>query len=292
VTDLISKTDKEYEFDSVMICNGHFAVPNIPHIPGIENFKGIQTHSHNYRDPENFRDKTVVVLGAAASGMDIAIEISLTAKQIYLSHNLPRHTCTLPSNVTQRPGIKMCHENGFTLLDDTFVEADVLLYCTGYLFSFPFLTEKCRVKIEGQRIRPLYKHLIHMEYPELCFVGLPFKVLPFPMFHFQIQYFLSTLNGTASLPSREKMEEETDNDFKRRIVDMKMPARHAHKMGPLQWDYFQDLSNEAHLQTLPPVYKMIYDEVEEKRKHRVMWYKKEQYKLLSGEEYVRSMPEP
>lgn len=57
---------------------------------------------------------------------------------------------------------------------------------SGYLFDFPFLTEKCKVVVDGNRVMPLYKHLIHMEFPTLCFIGLPFTVLPFPMFHFQV----------------------------------------------------------------------------------------------------------
>ena len=43
-------------------------------------------HSTYYRKPEDFAGKTVVVLGASFSGMDIAIEISRYAKKVYLSH--------------------------------------------------------------------------------------------------------------------------------------------------------------------------------------------------------------
>lgn len=64
------------------LCCRHYAVPHIPPIDGIEEFKGMTTHSHNYRDPECFRDKTVAVLGASSSGMDIAMEVSLAAKKV------------------------------------------------------------------------------------------------------------------------------------------------------------------------------------------------------------------
>ena len=39
-------------------------------------------HSHDYRHPEHFRGKTVLCLGAAASGMDISIDISAYANQV------------------------------------------------------------------------------------------------------------------------------------------------------------------------------------------------------------------
>ena len=72
---------------------GHYSVPRIPELPGLENFGGMIMHSHDYRTPEPFKNKTVVVLGAAASGSDIAIEICDLARKVYLCHNTP----TLPS---------------------------------------------------------------------------------------------------------------------------------------------------------------------------------------------------
>ncbi|KAK6620749.1 hypothetical protein RUM43_011044 [Polyplax serrata] len=292
VTDLQTGIDTNYEFDGVMVCNGHFSVPHIPQIENIEEFKGKKIHSHSYREPEIYNGQTIVILGAASSGMDIAIEASHHAKQIYLSHNNEKHTCKLPDNITQTPGIKMATEDGFYFLDDSFVKADAIIFCTGYQYNFPFLTEKCRVNIRGNRVMPLYKHLVHMDFPELCFIGLPFTVLPFPLFHYQVQYYLKIWGQIIKLPDRETMERETDLDYKKRVVDMKMPPKHAHKMGPLQWGYFQELGNLTDSEELPPVFQMIYDAVEGERMNNVMFYKKENYRLLSGEEYVKVKPEP
>jgi len=88
------------------------------------------------------------------------------------------------------------------------------------------------------------------------------------------------------------MIEDADKDFEVRTKEMRMPAKHAHKMGPLQWGYFQELGKEAQCTILPPVYQKIYEEVEQKRKGNVMWYKREDYRLLSPEEFERSMPGP
>jgi cation diffusion facilitator CzcD-associated flavoprotein CzcO len=38
----------EHSFDSVFLCNGHFADPNVPLIPGLEEFQGIASHSISY----------------------------------------------------------------------------------------------------------------------------------------------------------------------------------------------------------------------------------------------------
>ena len=60
----------------------HLSVPNVPKLPGLESYQGIVAHSHNYRHPENYQDKRVLVLGAAASGQDIAVELSGYCKQV------------------------------------------------------------------------------------------------------------------------------------------------------------------------------------------------------------------
>mgnify|MGYP003709259493 CR=1 FL=1 len=38
---------------------------------------------------------------------------------------------------------------------------------------------------DGKRVRPLYQQLFSIEDPTLIFAGLPFRVVPFPLFYFQ-----------------------------------------------------------------------------------------------------------
>jgi len=60
----------------------HYSVPYVPEIKEIEEFKGLVQHSKVYRSPEPYRNLHVVVLGAAASGMDIAVEVSALAEKV------------------------------------------------------------------------------------------------------------------------------------------------------------------------------------------------------------------
>nr|CAD7395051.1 unnamed protein product [Timema cristinae] len=80
------KTKKEatYDFDAIIVCNGHYSVPHIPDIPGVETFNGIQLHSHSYREPEKFTGLNVVLLGASSSGVDIGLELARHARQSLL----------------------------------------------------------------------------------------------------------------------------------------------------------------------------------------------------------------
>ncbi|KAF4799785.1 hypothetical protein TURU_050468 [Turdus rufiventris] len=52
---------------------------------GIEKFKGRYLHSRDYKDAQAFTDKRVVVIGIGNSGSDLAVEISQTAQQVFLS---------------------------------------------------------------------------------------------------------------------------------------------------------------------------------------------------------------
>ena len=66
------------------MCNGHYEEPNSPHVEGIETFKGSVSHSHAYKNPSDFKGKTVALLGAAASGIDLGSEIASVADKVYL----------------------------------------------------------------------------------------------------------------------------------------------------------------------------------------------------------------
>ncbi|XP_028301280.1 dimethylaniline monooxygenase [N-oxide-forming] 5-like [Gouania willdenowi] len=78
---------EKHIFDAVMICIGHHCIPNLPlhDFPGIDAFTGKYFHSRDYKTPEEWRNKKVIVIGIGNSGGDIAVELSRVTKQLYLS---------------------------------------------------------------------------------------------------------------------------------------------------------------------------------------------------------------
>lgn len=64
------------EFDAVVVAPGHYTVPFIPHTPGLaelaRDFPGVVEHSKAWREPEKYRGKRTVVVGASISGPDIS----------------------------------------------------------------------------------------------------------------------------------------------------------------------------------------------------------------------------
>ncbi|NXU30970.1 FMO5 monooxygenase, partial [Thalassarche chlororhynchos] len=74
-------------FDAVLVCTGHHTEAHLPlsTFPGLEKFEGWYLHSRDYKSPQSFSGKRVVVVGTGNSGVDIAVELSHSAKQVFLS---------------------------------------------------------------------------------------------------------------------------------------------------------------------------------------------------------------
>jgi len=273
--------------DALMVCNGHYSVPAQPDVPGMERFAGITQHSHSYREPSRYAGKTVIVLGASASGVDISLELSGVAETVYLSHNhaLPLPS-TLPPNLTQRAGVvrlKDGTEDVFVLKDGTEIQADAIVFCTGYQYTYPFLDPSCGLEVRDNQVTPLYRHLVHARHPTMCLPGIPFKVAPFPCMDVQVRYFVSTISGGATLPPPATLLASLEEDRKG-VEALGRPPRHLHMLEDQQWAYFDDLAAKGGVSPLPGVYERLYKCVAEDRRLRVMWYKGKRYALVEGGE--------
>ena len=232
-----------------------------------------------------FQDLTVVVLGAASSGTDIGLEIARVAKKVYLCHNNPPIPSSLPPSMEQRTGIGKVRGKEIELSDMTILhDIDVLLFCTGYHYSFPFLDASCHPKIENHVVSPLFKHMIHIEHPTLCFIGIPEKICPFPLFHLQVQFFVKSLTGHYILPSREDMLRDTANE-KAAKQSKGIAEKHFHRLGAAQWDYNRSLCQMAGLAGIPTVVEKLYNDVWERRRYNLTIYKEDAYKLLTEDAY-------
>ncbi|KAL2609565.1 hypothetical protein R1flu_028138 [Riccia fluitans] len=209
---------REEIFDGVVICNGHYAEPKVVPIPGIEGWPGLHMHSHNYRVPDPFQDKVVVIVGNANSGGDISNEVASVAKQVHIcARNWPADKLSVSEggprkNVWHHPLVERAYENGTVKFQDgKSAIADAIIQCTGYLYAFPFLDAQELISVEDGRVSPLYKHVfIPSLAPSLSFVGLPSKVVPFPLFQAQVKWIAKVLTGKVLLPSVSVMTAEVE----------------------------------------------------------------------------------
>lgn len=86
-------------FDGVMIANGTLHTPNMPALLG--DFAGEVMHSADYRTPEVFKNKRVLIIGCGNSGADIAVDAVHHAHSVDMS--LRRGYYFLPKFINGRP---------------------------------------------------------------------------------------------------------------------------------------------------------------------------------------------
>jgi hypothetical protein len=93
-------------FDAVIVANGHNWSPRYPS-PGYPGtFDGVQMHAHDYRTPDVFRDRRVLVVGMGNSAMDIAVDAASVARgPVLLSarhgvHIVPKYLFGRPADAT------------------------------------------------------------------------------------------------------------------------------------------------------------------------------------------------
>jgi Flavin-binding monooxygenase-like len=80
-------------FDAVVVATGLFWSPRFARHPGT--FEGAISHSHEYRTPEPFAGRRVLVVGAGQSAAEIAVEVSAVTRRTLMSvrggaHVIPR----------------------------------------------------------------------------------------------------------------------------------------------------------------------------------------------------------
>ncbi|CAO2819827.1 unnamed protein product [Amaranthus hypochondriacus] len=248
----LGNDDSEFDetYDAVVVCNGHYAEPRIAEIPGIEHWPGRQIHSHNYRIPEPYKDQVVVLIGSSASAVDICRDLAAFAKEVHVaSRSKPDGNYgkqTGYNNLWLHPMIERGHEDGrVTFKDGSVVLAGVILHCTGYKYHFPFLRNIGAVKVDDNRVGPLYKHVFPPTLaPGISFVGLPWKVVPFILCELQSRWIAGTLSGRIPLPSEEKMMDDIEA-FYAKLDAAGIPKRYTHNIGDHQFEYDDWLAAET-----------------------------------------------
>ncbi len=87
------------EFDVVVVANGHHSEPRHPEYPG--HFTGATMHSAEYRTPELFTGKRVLVVGGGNSGCDLVVEAAQWADRAW--HSTRRGYWYMPKYILGRP---------------------------------------------------------------------------------------------------------------------------------------------------------------------------------------------
>jgi len=122
--------------------------------------------------------------------------------------------------ITCKPNIAELKGDRVKFSDGSEVEADVIVYCTGYKVSFPFFDESF-ISADDNDL-PLFRRVFKPEIPNLAFIGLlqPLGAV-MPLSEAQGRWVASYLRGEYALPSQAAMrvdiDRERDRMFKRYV---------------------------------------------------------------------------
>ncbi len=94
------------EFDRVVVATGRFHAPVIPPVPGLDTFTGDAgvTPTYDYREPDRYVGRRILVAGCAVSALEIATELAqLGAARVVVTQRrqryvLPKFAAGVPSD--------------------------------------------------------------------------------------------------------------------------------------------------------------------------------------------------
>lgn len=92
---------------------------------------GSVIHSHNYREPETYQDRRVLLVGSGPSGLDLATHLTNFTKKLVHSHHLKYNQPNFGASYKKKPDIKAFTSDGVVFEDDSFEELDDVILCTG-----------------------------------------------------------------------------------------------------------------------------------------------------------------
>nr|XP_019537915.2 flavin-containing monooxygenase FMO GS-OX-like 6 [Aedes albopictus] len=273
VKDLRNERYDTFVFDYVMVCNGHYSYPMIPEIVGRGSFQGLQIHSHDYRKADQFQGQDLLLVGAGYSASDIAIATVKVAKSVTISHHNPdKVDFDIEGTISVKPGISKLTSNGVIFVDGTEKSFSAIIYCTGYKYTFPFLSADCGIRLEDNHVQPLYKHVININHPTMALIGVPFYCIPTQMMDLQARFCMKYFTGELKLPPRDEMlrDMEADIEYRRHRG---LPKKWMHKLSEdFQTKYYEDLAKTAGLEPIRPVIMALFEESMRRRLASVQHY--------------------
>ncbi|CAF4910938.1 unnamed protein product [Pieris macdunnoughi] len=279
----------EDEFDYVIVATGHFSQPNRPVLNGEHIFKGNIIHSHDYREPDSYRGRKVLSVGAGPSGLDITLDIASVADTVYHSHHSPMKFKTqFPPNYVKKPDIKEFNETGVLFVDGSYADVDDVIYCTGYLFNYSFLDESAGLNISSKSVMPLHKFMVNINEPSLIIVGLIEKACLAKALEAQARYTAALVKGKFSLPSKADMMKE----WQRRAdacAERGLTFGKLHYLEEKEDDYYEELSQESGIDRVPPVIYKIRQTDAKAKFENLLTYRNYVYEIIDDNTFLRRL---
>ena len=144
-------------------------------------------------------------------------------------------------SITVKPNIERLEGETVHFVDGTEAHADLVVYCTGYKITFPFLDPEV-VSVHDNELR-LYQRMFHTEIDNLYFPGLvqPLGAI-MPVAERQGNLIGESLLDRYALPPRPEMERDIDR--KQAAMKKRYVASKRHTIQVDQEAYMRELAHE------------------------------------------------
>lgn len=205
----------------------------------------------------------------------------------HLSHTDPAN---FPTNLKMVPDVQELTESGLILQDGTHLAVDTILYCTGFNYSFPFLSTDCGVQVDDNCVEPLFKHLINSNHPTMAFIGLNFHLFFQLVVDLQARACVKFWTTGRHFPPKAVMLESSKRDLELRLAKG-WKRRHAHRLWDLLEEYCRDLAEWADIPGIEPVYLKIYFDAIEGLHKNYQTYRKSVYRIVDAENFEKTLLE-
>ncbi|KAJ2938756.1 hypothetical protein O0L34_g3376 [Tuta absoluta] len=269
----------------VLIASGEYRKPNVPRFIGQDEFKGTVIHSHDYKDPETYRNRKVLLVGAGASGLDLATHLANVTSKLVHSHHLKYNQPYFGPTFVKKPDILKFEGNGVVFKDNSFEEVDDVILCTGYEFEHKFLDKSCGITASSKFILPLYKQIINIIHPTMMFIGIPKKVIN-RVLDAQGNYAAAFVAKKFELPSQDAMLKMW-LDHVHALYGKGMIMTDVNTVGDEMDHYFGNLTAEAGIPRAPPVLTDIRDFNARYRLEDLLNYRDFDFRLVDDMHYER-----
>ncbi|KAJ2159737.1 monooxygenase [Coemansia sp. RSA 552] len=276
---LETNTRSVLEFDALLVCTGRVSHPLIPDVPGLSELArrdpGRIIHAKEYRRASDFTNQDVLVVGGASSGSDISRQLTFSAKSVHLSLSttkapnldeinsdpLKLHLGdgSNPENPLHiHPRIRQFTPDHIEFYDGTQMPLPhTIIYATGYLTLYPFapdvkplpMAPKLKKPLtDGHSVYGLFRFLVNIGNPLFSVLGVPTRVVPFPLYDYQGTYLAQLYQGTIELPSFDDMLGQNQ-------ADLELP--HPFVWAERQLDYMNELAQQvAQVQDNPRIHRV------------------------------------
>jgi dimethylaniline monooxygenase (N-oxide forming) len=143
--------------------------------------------------------------------------------------------------VVPKPNIARLAERTVVFADGSEVEADIVVYCTGYKVTFPFFDPALIAAPDNDL--PLFRRVFHPRLGSVFFVGLlqPLGAI-MPIAALQSEWVCDHLAGAYALPAPAALQADIDDE--RRRMFKRYVASKRHTMQVDYDDYLADVAKE------------------------------------------------